>query len=157
MEFGIVGFWFICAIVAGIIASSRGLNGCGYTVLGFLLGPFGVLMACVIPGRQTVNVPGRPSPFVGGGFEFPIYPHQQPAQALPKPSSAVRMRTCPECLSEIPAAAKVCRYCQRESAPEAETGAIAPVSLCYNGAEHRWVWSDVYRCWRCEVCYTYQQ
>ena len=147
-----IGFWIVCAIVSGIIASSRGLSGCLYTFLGFLLGPFGVLMACVIPARQTVNVPVRPNPLAGGGFESPTF--RQPVRALPESASAMRMRTCPECLSEIPAAAKVCRYCQRESMPEAE--APDALSLCYGGKEHDWVWSDVFRCWRCAVCYMYQ-
>lgn len=149
----VIGFWIVCAIVSGIIASSRGLNGCGYTVLGFLLGPFGVLMACVIPPGQTANVRG-PNAFVGDGFELRLGRPSQPALPMASPMSA--LRTCPECLSEIPAAARVCRYCQRESTPDPETEIVA-ATPCYGGAEHQWVWSEVYHCWRCAKCYTYQK
>lgn len=132
-----VAFWIICAIVSGLIASARGLNGCGYTILGFVLGPFGVLMACVIPSPKTANV---------------VY--VQPSQGYGQPSlpSSMPMRTCPECLSDIPAEAKVCRYCQRSSEPRS----MPDTRGCTYERAHQWVWFPQEDCWRCSLCYMYR-
>jgi len=43
MEFLI--FWLLFGLISAIIASSRGRSGCGWFLLGFLLGPFGLLVA----------------------------------------------------------------------------------------------------------------
>jgi hypothetical protein len=140
--FAFVVIWIICAIVSGVIASSRGLSGCLYSFLGFIIGPFGVLMACVMPSPNRVDA---------------VYARVTPPVRVGPPQMT---RKCPECLSDIPAAARVCRYCQRESQP---TASIAIQQLqnatgdCYNGQEHNWVWSEVYKCWRCADCYTYQR
>jgi hypothetical protein len=148
-----IGFWIICAVVSGVIANSRGLNGCGYTLLGFILGPFGVLMACVIPGRPAANVSmSARSRWIQTGD--PATMGEWLSER--KPPSLMPMRKCPECLSDIPAAAKVCRYCQRASEPESDLAATAPGGQCKNGRDHRWVWSDVYDCWHCEICHVYQ-
>jgi hypothetical protein len=37
--------WIICGIATAVIASSKGRDGCGWGILGFLLGPIGILMA----------------------------------------------------------------------------------------------------------------
>jgi len=43
MEFVIV--WFLFGLVAAIIANTKGRSGCGWFVLGILLGPFALIIA----------------------------------------------------------------------------------------------------------------
>jgi hypothetical protein len=43
--------WIICGVIAAIVAEKRGNGGCLWLFLGFLLGPFGVMMAFA-DGRQ---------------------------------------------------------------------------------------------------------
>ncbi|MFH1367710.1 MAG: zinc ribbon domain-containing protein [Elusimicrobiota bacterium] len=38
-------FWLLFGIVAAIIASSKGRNGCGWFILGVLLGPLSLVVA----------------------------------------------------------------------------------------------------------------
>jgi hypothetical protein len=49
MEFVVI--WILCGIVAGIIGSSKGA-GCSGFALGFLLGPFGILIAIFMKGDR---------------------------------------------------------------------------------------------------------
>jgi len=81
-----IATWLACAFFAAVIAKMRNVDEGGfvYFVLGVLFGPFALIAACVAPGY--------PRPF-------------------PK---AIKTRLCPFCLSEIKAAATVCRHCQRE-------------------------------------------
>ena len=44
--------WFLFGIISAIVAGSKGRNGCGWFLLGFLLGPFGLLLALVV-GTKT--------------------------------------------------------------------------------------------------------
>ena len=83
-------FWFICAIAAATIANARGTKDGGavaYFIGGLVFGPIAVLMACVMPTRSQVY------------------------------AANVKTTSCPHCLSEIPAAASACRYCQRDVRP----------------------------------------
>jgi len=41
----ILPLWLICGVVAAIIAVNKRRSGCGFLILGFILGPFGILMA----------------------------------------------------------------------------------------------------------------
>jgi hypothetical protein len=49
MEFVVI--WLLCGLVAGIIGSSKGA-GCSGFALGFLLGPFGILIAIFMKGDR---------------------------------------------------------------------------------------------------------
>jgi len=49
---GFFVFWIICGIVAAIIASQKGSSGCGFAIVGFLLGPFGIILALLLSGEQ---------------------------------------------------------------------------------------------------------
>jgi len=46
MEFLLI--WFLFGLVSAIIASNKGRSGCGWFFLGFLLGPFGLILALVV-------------------------------------------------------------------------------------------------------------
>lgn len=86
--------WAICAVVSAIIASARGLkNGCLWFIVGFLLGPIGVIITAVVPSSKPVPVIVQSQVEMESGAQ----------------------RVCPHCRSMIPIAAEVCRYCQRES------------------------------------------
>jgi hypothetical protein len=47
MELAVI--WVICGLVAGAIASGKHHNGCGWTILGVLLGPLALLIAAAMP------------------------------------------------------------------------------------------------------------
>lgn len=49
MEFLI--FWIICGIVAGMIGSGKG-QGCFGFIIGFLLGPIGIIIALISKGNR---------------------------------------------------------------------------------------------------------
>ncbi len=90
MEFLFFGFiiWMVCGIASASISSSKGNGGCAGFALGFLFGPLGLLIAALMPAsRSAVAVANNVSPGPMG--------------------------TCPFCLSLIPMAARVCRFCQR--------------------------------------------
>jgi hypothetical protein len=100
MEF--IAIWLICAVICAAAASARGLNGCLWSVLGFLLGPLGVLMALLWPTPQKV---------------ITVVQHRSPI-ALQGETEPGEQKLCPFCRSWIPAAASVCRYCQRAIGPD---------------------------------------
>lgn len=48
--------WLICGFVAGVVAEYNGRNGCGWFLLGFLLGPFALLLAVAMgKDRDALN------------------------------------------------------------------------------------------------------
>ena len=106
MEFVFV--WVLCAIIAAVVASARGVSGCLGLALGFLLGPIGIIIMCALPGNKPVPVLVTQAGDVESG----------------------PTRICPFCRSRIPNAANVCRFCQRESesepAPLPESVAVEP-------------------------------
>lgn len=80
--------WLVCGIIAAAAADGKRLNGCLGAIAGFILGPFGVALVLLWPARPpTAGQRGE----VEHGDE----------------------RVCPHCRSMIPAAATVCRFCQR--------------------------------------------
>lgn len=48
----------VCGVIAAVIAESKGRAGLGFLV-GFLFGPFGILIACLLPTRPVYR-PLRP-------------------------------------------------------------------------------------------------
>jgi hypothetical protein len=113
-----LGFWFICAIAGGAIASSKGLSGCMGMALGFLLGPIGLLIVVCLPASPLVVA--------------------QAQQIEAGPS-----KLCPHCRSIIPAAASVCRFCQRES-----PAALTPATCSHPD----WGPGQLYYLERCTAC-----
>jgi len=49
---GLFALWIICGIIAAIIASQKGSSGCGFAILGFLLGPIGIILSLLLSGEQ---------------------------------------------------------------------------------------------------------
>ena len=44
--------WVLFGIAAVLVANNKGMDGCSWFVIGFLLGPFGLLFALLSSGRQ---------------------------------------------------------------------------------------------------------
>lgn len=88
------GIWVLCIICTSMIAAAKGYNGFLWGLLGFFFGIFALIVAAVMPSKnpQLVQIVQAP-------LERPVEGPQQ---------------TCPLCFSHIPAAATVCRFCQRD-------------------------------------------
>ena len=101
-----------------IYESARGERTAAFFA-GVLLGPFGLIIACVI----------KPKPILISSRDAPN-------------ANATMKRQCPHCLSVIPYKANVCRNCQRDSAPTGETVLAPGVPFdCSVKGQHRWVTS----------------
>jgi len=80
MEYLII--WFLFGLVAAVIANSKGRSGCGWFLLGVLIGPFSLVIAFLpaIPAKT-----GEPTP------ETHV--------------------VCPDCAELIRKEARVCKHC----------------------------------------------
>ena len=81
--------WLVCAFGAMAIANSKGRSGCLYAIVGFFLGPIGLLIA------------------IGMAPEDPIKRGLRTREYLP----------CPDCGEATRREASVCRFCGRKLVP----------------------------------------
>jgi len=83
--------WIVCGVIGGMILSNKGRSGCGGFALGFLLGPFGIIIALVM-GTDHKELENRS---LSGG----------------------EMRKCPSCAELVRAEAAKCRFCGSDLPP----------------------------------------
>ena len=51
--------WFLFGVVTAVIASNKGDSGCGWFLIGVILGPFGLLLAIFATGKQCPHCRSR--------------------------------------------------------------------------------------------------
>lgn len=106
-----VFLWLIFGIIASIVASSRGQSGCGFFLLGMLLGPLAFLLFISPAPNQTKNA-NTPN-----GAESPNSANSTVVNEF---------RACPYCAEMIKPAAIKCRYCGSEIEPLSTTIKVEP-------------------------------
>ena len=101
MEYVLV--WFLCGIVAAVIGANKGAGGTGF-LLGVLLGPFGILIALFMRGKQKtcpfcaelVKPDARLCKHCGGSLEEITCPHCK-QMVLHQADKAGLEASCPYC------------------------------------------------------------
>lgn len=98
----VIGFilWIFCGIVAASIARNKGRSGCGWLILGLIIGPFAFAVALLKP------IPKEP-------------------QSGKENENAEATKKCPFCAEVIKWEAVKCRYCGSDL-PEPDPNAIPP-------------------------------
>lgn len=79
--------WAACAGVGAYVAGAKGREPAEGGVLGFLLGPFGILIAALLPTRQAAAAPSRSLAKAVRDFVI-VDPPKQSAPAPPRPDAA---------------------------------------------------------------------
>lgn len=71
---GLLIIWIVCGVITAFMGSAKGRSGCGWFLVGFVLGPIGIIIAAIVKAKVTqpdikltVNYPTQP-------------PKQQPTQ-----------------------------------------------------------------------------
>ena len=82
--------WIVCGIICTVVAQNKGRDGCGWFALGLLLGPFGIVLALVMPADQEA----------------------QERKSLQQDS-----RKCPACAELIKREASKCKHCGEKIEP----------------------------------------
>jgi hypothetical protein len=82
--------WLGMGIIAGVIGSNRGDNGCGWFILGVLLGPIGILLAFFAKGKDQREIEKA------------------------RKGRSKKMKICPKCAEPVQKMASVCKHCGHE-------------------------------------------
>lgn len=91
--------WIICAIVAAVIASSKGRSAFGWFLLGCLISIFAVILVAVLPSQ-------KPAAVLAGA-------------EVASPATHVR---CPDCKELVLREALVCKHCHAKLIPQPPPG-----------------------------------
>lgn len=84
-------FWFFCAVISGIIGSSKGRTGFGWFILGCFFVLFAVILVAVLPPIKDVD------------------------KSAPSPDTHVK---CPDCRELVLKDARVCKHCRCTLVPQ---------------------------------------
>lgn len=84
---GLLFFWALCGVLAAVIANQRNGSAALGCVIGVLLGPIGILIAC----------------FIGS-----------PTSPPPRTQDEGPRKRCPDCAEWVLPEARVCRHCRHE-------------------------------------------
>ena len=91
----LIGFWFICGLIAGSIYRNKGRSEAAGCLVGFLLGPIGILLA-LASSRDEVAVLQRDEA---------------------KKLKSRQYERCQHCHELVRTEAAVCPHCRRERSP----------------------------------------
>jgi RNA polymerase subunit RPABC4/transcription elongation factor Spt4 len=123
----LIAIWLICGVLAAIVSSSKGRNGCGWFVLGFLFGPLGLLAAVgmskpappatAVPAQKIVTTAAVEPEWTAACSacrsrvhpDATICPHCR--SPLVTTSGAVRRNLCASCGMLIARGDTVCPHC----------------------------------------------
>jgi len=86
MEF--LAIWLVCGLIAAVIASNKGRSGCGWFLVGVLLGPLGFILALVVSGDEKKT-------------------EERDIQSGAK-------KKCPYCAELVRKEAVICKHCGRD-------------------------------------------
>ena len=103
--------WILCGVVSAVIAVNKGNSGCGWFLLGVLLGPIGLVLSLVVQGK--------------------------PALVEERRLASGESRRCPACAELVRREAVKCRFCGGELAPLVPPGVTLDGIVDYLNHEHR--------------------